>query len=264
MKFMSLGVTLLLICSAWQSVPQAALAEPMKTSAPAAWPASLPVYDHIVIVIEENKDYEQIIDNPAAPYINGILRAQGASFTHMYAEEHHSEGNYFHLFSGSNQSTGFTDAIPAKCFTSSNLGEQLIRAGRSFQGYSEGLPAIGFSEKGQGNYARKHVPWVSFCNLPHGKTVADSSNLRFREDFPTNHNLLPTVSFVIPNLVNDMHDGVVPSSIATGDVWLRDQLDAYYHWAMQHNSLLILTFDESGAAPLFGGSTNPAALRRDR
>ena len=36
--------------------------------APAAikWPAGLPKYDHIVIVIEENKDYDQIIGNPAA------------------------------------------------------------------------------------------------------------------------------------------------------------------------------------------------------
>src|SRR5437868_6550565 len=31
-----------------------------------SWPAGLPVYDHVVIVVEENKDYEQIIDNPAA------------------------------------------------------------------------------------------------------------------------------------------------------------------------------------------------------
>ena len=27
------------------------------------WPAALPVFDHIVVVIEENKDYSQIIGN---------------------------------------------------------------------------------------------------------------------------------------------------------------------------------------------------------
>src|SRR5262250_3108622 len=67
------------------------------------WPAGLPVYDHIVIVVEENKDYEDIIGSPAAPYINGTLKREGATLTQLYAEEHHSQGNYFWLLSGSNQ-----------------------------------------------------------------------------------------------------------------------------------------------------------------
>ena len=34
------------------------------------WPSTLPVYDHIVIVVEENKDFEQILgDRFDAPYI---------------------------------------------------------------------------------------------------------------------------------------------------------------------------------------------------
>src|SRR5438128_1578214 len=66
-----------------------------KAPAPLIWPAGLPVYDHVVIVIEENKDYEQIIGSPRARYINTTLKAEGASLTRMYAEEHHSQGNYF-------------------------------------------------------------------------------------------------------------------------------------------------------------------------
>ena len=53
----------------------------------APWPAELPVYDHVVIVVEENKDYGEIIGNAAAPYINGVLKAEGASFTRMFGEE---------------------------------------------------------------------------------------------------------------------------------------------------------------------------------
>ena len=34
------------------------------------WPATLPVYDHIVIVVEENKDFEQILGGRFdAPYL---------------------------------------------------------------------------------------------------------------------------------------------------------------------------------------------------
>jgi phosphatidylinositol-3-phosphatase len=225
---------------------------------PLPWAAGLPVYDHIVIVVEENKDYEQIIGNKNASYINDVLRKEGASLTKFYAEEHHSEGNYFWLFSGSNQHVGFADSVPGRDLATGNLGEELIRAGYSFKGYSEGLPEIGSLVTEHGLYARKHVPWVSFSNVPRGKTVADSSNLRFPEDFPSDYNSLPTVSFVIPNLVHDMHNGSIPSGIMAGDRWLREHIDGYYNWAKQHNSLLILTFDESSQSPLKGGLTDPA------
>src|ERR1700730_18037401 len=132
---------------------------------PLPWAAGLPVYDHVVIVVEENKDYEQIIGNKKASYINDVLRKEGANLTKCYAEEHHSEGNYFWLFSGSNQRVGFTDNIPSHDLTTGNLGEELIHAGRSFKGYSEGLPEIGSLVEEKGLYARKHVPWVSFSNL---------------------------------------------------------------------------------------------------
>ena len=231
---------------------------PMDTAgARIPWPAGLPVYDHVLIVIEENKDYEQIDSNPAASYINGTLIAEGATLVQMFAEEHNSEGNYLWLFSGSNQNVGFNDQIPPDKKSASNLGAQLIAAGRSFKGYSEGLPEIGSSVSGSGSYARACVPWVSFDNIPNGTTVATSSNLRF-DDFPGNFADLPTVAFVIPNLVNNMHDGVIPSNIRTGDAWLRTHLDGYYQWAKQHNSLLIVTFDENGHTGATG-LTDPAA-----
>jgi hypothetical protein len=151
---------------------------PVPNAATLDWPAGLPVYDHIVIVIDENKDYDEIIGNLAAPYINNMLKKEGANFTHMFGEEHLSEGNYFWLFSGDNQSIGFKDDIPTEennhdyPFTGANLGQQLINKGHSFKGYSEGLPEIGFSGARQDLYARKHVPWISFANVPNGATVA--------------------------------------------------------------------------------------------
>src|SRR5690242_13409630 len=62
--------------------------------------AHLPCYDHLVIVVEENKDYEEIIGNKDAPFLNRLAE-EGASLTNMFAEEHPSEGNYFWLFAGS-------------------------------------------------------------------------------------------------------------------------------------------------------------------
>jgi hypothetical protein len=229
------------------------------------WPCGLPVYDHIVIVVEENKDYEEVIGKPDAPYVNSVLKKEGANFTQMYGEEHNSQGNYFWMFSGCNQNVGFTDRVPSEennadyPFTTANLGEQLINKGLSFKGYAESLPRIGYTGDKYDNYARKHVPWISFANVPNGTTVAKSSNLRF-SDFPSDSSLydtLPTVSFVIPNLDNDMHNGSITASIPRGDNWLRKNIDSYYQWAKNHNSLLILTFDENDDQRHYQGLTNP-------
>jgi len=142
-----------------------------------AWPENLPVYNHIVIVVEENKTYEAIIGSKDAPYINDTLKAEGANLTQMYAEEHVSQGNYFWLFSGSNQNVGFYDIILDRNnnvnypFTARNLGEQLINKELSFNGYAESLPAIGDTVDAYGSYARKHVPWITFSNVPMGKRL---------------------------------------------------------------------------------------------
>ena len=110
-------------------------------------------------------------------------------------------------------------------------------------------------------YARKHVPWISFANVPNGITVETSSNLRFA-DFLTDFDKLPTVAFVIPNLTNDMHIGATAQSIPTGDSWLKQHLDAYYQWAKSHNSLLIVTFDENDDTFGYTGLTTPSVSRR--
>jgi phosphatidylinositol-3-phosphatase len=222
-----------------------------------SWASDLPVYDHVVIVVEENKNYEQIIGNNSAPYINELGK-QSAVLTRMFAEEHFSEGNYFWLFSGSNQGVGYVDVIPPATMTTENLGHALFLTQRSFAGYSEGLPTISSQVGLAGRYARKHVPWVSFANLPRGNSADKSSNLRYPHDFPKDFKELPTVAFVIPDLIDDMHDGGLPSSIHAGDGWLKEHLDAYYQWAKQNNSLLIVTFDEDDRA-LGGGPTDPAS-----
>jgi hypothetical protein len=253
------------------SVAQPCVAQSNAAAKTVPWPAGLPVYDHIVIVVEENKDYEEVIDSPdySAPYINNVLKREGANFTKAFGEEHFSQGNYYWLFSGDNQGVGFVDQVPTAennpnyPFTTPNLGSQLIAAGLSFKGYAESLPSIGStvpSTVGPDGktmiYARKHVPWISFANVPNGTTVETSSNLRF-QDFPQDFNDLPTVCFVIPNLENDMHNGSLDVSIPRGDQWLKDNLDGYYQWAKTHNSLLVVTFDENDDKRGYLGLTNP-------
>jgi phospholipase C len=178
-----------------------------------AAPAALPLPAHVVVVMEENHAYSQIIGSSQAPYINS-LATEGALFTNSYAITHPSEPNYLALFSGSTQ-------VAKKTFT----------------GYSEGLPSVGSEVCTSGEYARKHVPWTDFSDL------ASTVNQPFTA-FPANYANLPTVSWVIPDLLDDMHDG----SIQQGDSWLQTHLSAYVTWAKTNNSLLIVTWDEDNDA----------------
>jgi hypothetical protein len=186
--------------------------------------------DHVVIVMEENHSFSNIIGSSSAPFINSLAQ-QGALFTQSFAVEHPSQPNYLDLFSGSNQ--GVTDDSCPHTFSTENLASELSAAGLSFTGFSEDLPAAGSTVCTSGAYARKHAPWINFSN------IATTANQPFTS-FPTDLNTLPTLSFVIPNLNDDMHDG----TIAQGDTWLQQNLNGYIQFAQTHNSLLIVTWDE--------------------
>ena len=193
-------------------------------------PRALPAPAHVVIVVEENHGYSQIIGSSQAPYIN-TLASEGALFTYSYAVTHPSQPNYLELFSGANQ--GVIDDSCPHTFSTATLESELLAKGKTFAGFSEGLPAAGSEVCGSGPYARKHAPWTDFS-----KDLA-RDNQPF-SSFPTTFSKLPTVSWVIPNLNDDMHDG----TIQQGDSWLQQHLLAYATWARNNNSLLIVTFDE--------------------
>jgi len=203
--------------------------------------AVLPVPDHVVICVMENHGYSQIIGSSAAPFINS-LASSNASFGASYALTHPSQPNYLMLFSGSNQGVT-TDNLPTGTpWSTANLGGSLINAGLTFTAYSQSLPAVGSTVTTFGQYARKHAPWVDWQGTGTNEIPA-VSNQPFTA-FPSNYSTLPTVSFVIPDMDHDMHNGTDPGTITTGDTWLQTYLSGYITWANTHNSLFILTFDE--------------------
>lgn len=198
-----------------------------------AWAA--PRYDHIVVVVMENHSQQQIVGSKSAPWITALSQ-QGANFTDAHAVAHPSQPNYLALFSGSTQGVR-DDACPYNFAGANNLGAQLLASGLGFAGFSESMPVAGHTGCQSGKYVRKHNPWVDFDNVPAGANQPFSA-------FPADFSALPTVSFVVPDLANDMHDG----SIKAGDTWLEQHIDPYAQWAKGHNSLLILTFDEDDYA----------------
>ncbi len=190
----------------------------------------LPAYSHVVIVVEENHTAASVLGNTAAPFINS-LAAGGALMTQSYAVAHPSQPNYLALFAGDTFGVN-SDKCPLNLGGAPNLASGLLAAGHSFGGFSEGLPAEGSPVCTAGGYARKHAPWVDFTNVP---ASASKPMGAFTGD-----GSLPTVSFVVPNLEDDMHDG----TIAGADTWLASRIGGYAQWARANNSLLIVTWDE--------------------
>jgi hypothetical protein len=219
--------------------------------------ATLPTLAHIVIVVEENRSQTNIIGNKSTPFINA-LATHGAMMAQSFGETHPSEPNYLALFAGS--TLGVTkDACPVDGGNTPNLGSELLAAGYTFIGFAEGLPAVGSAVCSAGKYARKHVPWADFSNVPPANSLPFSA-------FPMgNYASLPTVSFVIPNNDDNMHDG----SIAAGDDWLNRELSGYANWAVTNNSLLIVTWDEDDGTPrnqiptvIYGAHVRPGSYNQ--
>lgn len=206
----------------------------------------LPTPAHVVVVVEEDHSYNEILGSPF-PGIESFptvlpspltqdpnirqLASLGASMTNMHSVSHPNGITYQALFSGM---IPRPDYIPPQPYTQPNIASELIAAGYSFGGYSESLPKTGYTGGDSGQYARQHNAWVDFGNVP------KTDNLPFSK-FPTDYTKLPTVSYVIPNADDNMHSG----SVSNADNWLRQDLSNYVHWIWKHNSMLVITWDES-------------------
>ncbi|MEV5704759.1 alkaline phosphatase family protein [Actinoallomurus sp. NPDC052274] len=169
---------------------------PVPAISPHPTTGTVPRFGHVVVVVLENKSDSQVIGARDAPYLTSLARS-GALFTNSYAVRHPSQPNYLALFSGSTQ--GLTDDSCPHSYTAPNLASELSAAGLTFAGFAEGLPAFDRASCVSGRFARKHVPWANFPDL------SDAVSRSFA-DFPSDYSALPAVSFVIPDMCDDMHN----------------------------------------------------------
>ena len=208
---------------------------------------AIPRPDHVVVLIEEDHSYSQILGGPLlpreiwpvqlpslldiAPHLRQ-LADHSASFTQAFSVGNNNFLDYQAIFSGYVPKQ--QEAPAGSPLTDPNLASELNAAGLSFGGYAEGLPRAGYNGSDKGDYTRSHNPWVEFSNVP------ANENLPFAR-FPQHYAALPTVSYVVPNEQNNMHSGQVQDA----DNWYQSNIAPYAKWAMSHNSLLIVTWDES-------------------
>lgn len=161
-----------------------------------------------MVVMMENKNYDQVIGQASQPYINSLARNYGLA-TQSYGFGHPSLPNYLDLVSGSNQ--GVTDDNPPSSHSFPGvptLADQLVAAGVRVKAYAENLPAD--PQQDSGEYAVRHFPWVYFP--PTRMPIADASTMLADLNSPD----APDFIWYTPNLINDEHDGTVQQ----GDAFL--------------------------------------------
>jgi len=223
----------------------AALAVAPLLAAPPAR-ASAPLHDHVVVVIMENKSYDEA---RSQPYTASLL-AQGATLTNSTAVTHPSQPNYFALW-GANTLGISNDNCPApgSPFFTQNLGQMCEAAGLTWRAYSENLGAVGSTACSfdgtavTGLYTRKHAPWTYYANLSH-------ANERPYSDLAADlaAHALPNLSFIIPNNCHNTHNSTTPGcGLADGDAWLAANLPAVIA-ALGPKGLLVLTWDEDDSS----------------
>jgi hypothetical protein len=205
--------------------------------------AAVPSADHVFVVIMENRS---LGDVRFQPYTASLMNAY-CWFAQSFAMGYPSQPNYFALFSGSTQGIT-TDACPAfgSPFSTTNLGQAVEAAGKTWRSYSENLAYPGATDCSfdgdaiTGLYTRKHSPWSYFTNLDH-------QNERPYTDLATDlaNGTVPNLAFIVPNNCHNSHDlsSDPACSVANADVWLSQNLPPILN-QMGPRDLLILTWDE--------------------
>jgi acid phosphatase len=224
-----------------------------RSSVPPPVSGTVPQFGHVVLVVEENHNYSDVIGNSAMPYLNSLASQYGLA-TQYFANTHPSIGNYFMLTTG--QTVTNNDALTGTVDVD-NIVRDLVAAGKTWKSYAESIPSQGYTGVDSYPYARRHNPLSYFTDVANSSSQAQNlvSFSQFSSDLANNQ--LPNFSFVVPNLLNDAHDG--PLQLA--DVWLQQNIAPLISSStFQKDGLLIIVFDEAGGNDSAHGGGHVAAL----
>jgi phosphatidylinositol-3-phosphatase len=213
----------------------------------------VPHFGHVVLVVEENHGYSDVIGTSAMPYLNSLASQYGLG-TEYFANTHPSIGNYFMLTTGQSvpNDDSFTGTVDVD-----NAVRRLIAAGKTWKSYAESLPFVGYTGGDSYPYAKRHNPLSYLADVVDSGTQVN--NLvpfsQFQSDLGSNQ--LPDFSFIVPNLLDDAHDA--PLELA--DAWLQQNLAPLLSSPAFQNGLLIIVFDEAAMSDSsHGGGHVPAVI----
>ncbi len=227
------GLLLVFAFGAW-----GASASPVRGLRARASNTAVPAFKHIFVIVLENKEYERVVGNTEAPYLNTLAQQYGLA-TNYYAISHPSLPNYLALLGG--DTFGVTSDCTDCFIDAPNLVDQLEAGGKSWKGYMESMPRPCFVGNAGDLYQQKHNPFIYFDDIR--TNPARCAHIvpftQFTTDLQTN--ALPDFVWITPNMCNDTHT----CPLGTGDTWLTTWVPAILSSpAWRDNGALFITFDE--------------------
>jgi hypothetical protein len=211
--------------------------------------APIPDFDHVIVVVFENKESGSVLGSRDAPTFKLYARVY-ARATQFYGVTHPSLPNYLAMVGGS--TFGHTTNCVDCPIAAKSLADTIEASGRTWKAYAEGLPARGFLGGSSGRYAKKHNPFAYFTPIintsERRQRIVPFAELK--RDVVRGQ--LPDFAFVVPDLCNSMHD----CSVRTGDTWLRRTVGPLLKL---RRTAIFVTFDE-GASNVRGGGHIPTLV----
>lgn len=177
----------------------------------------VPNFEHIVLIMFENKEFGKVIGNPSMPTFNKLAR-EYTLLTQHYAIRHPSLPNYIALIGGD---TFGIDSDCKDCFINApSLPDLIEESGRTWRTYQEDMPDPCFLGD-KGDYVQKHNPFVYFDPIRLDLERCKRSVVPLTElQTDIAANALPNFLFIKPNLCNDGHD----CKLDVVDAWLTNLL----------------------------------------
>ena len=191
-------------------------------------------FNKVLVIVFENTEYANAIKQP----FFSSLAKEGALLTNFKAAIHPSQGNYIAMIAGTTFNITNDKPIDIK---DRHLGDLLEEAKKDWKIYAEDYPGNCFLGATSGDYARKHVPFMSFVNVQQSpaRCAKIVEGKEFFRDFSAGK--LKDFSMYIPNLKNDGHD----TGVAIGDKWFNQTFNSILHSPQFPKDLLVVvTFDE--------------------
>src|SRR5438876_6589452 len=102
----------------------------------------VPAFQHVVVIVFENKEYGAVLGSRDAPTFNRMAQRY-ATLTQYYGVAHPSLPNYLALVSGSTHR--IVDDCTSCVVDGSNLADELETAHKTWKLYAEDLPRVGYT-----------------------------------------------------------------------------------------------------------------------
>jgi hypothetical protein len=252
------GTTAVVGASSTNSFTGAAYVFVAPSPSPCGTLTTAPAYKHVIVVMDENHSYGNIIGSSQAPYIN-MLAAECGLAAEYHNITHDSLPNYLGITSGLTYQSLLPfdkDCLPSSSceVTTSNVFHQAS----SWKEYAESMPSNCY-KLNDGKYAPRHNPAVYYTDLSNCATndvpLGTTSNSALLKDF-SSESTAPAFSYVTGNLCDDMHGttGCSASTLITkGDTWLSDWIPKITSSKVyQDNDTVIFLVWDEGAGGTVG------------